>query len=151
MCPLHPETPSLFPPHPMVPGCHRASALDAWLHISNSHWLSILHVDMFQCYSLKSSHPLLVQPSPKICSLCLCLLCCPIHRIVGTIFLDSICIYINIWYLCFSFWLISLCIIDSRVFHLIRTDSNVFLFYTWVILHSVSVSQLPYPSRSIDI
>ena len=37
-------------------------------------------------------------------------------------------IYTNIWHLSFSFWLISFCIIDSRVFHLIRTDWNVFLF-----------------------
>ena len=29
-------------------------------------------------------------------------------------------------YWCFSFWLTSLCIIDSSFIHLIRTDSNVF-------------------------
>ena len=59
---------------------------------SNSHWLSILHMVMyiFQSYSLKSSHPLLLPLSPKICSLCLCLLCCSARRIVSTIFLDSI-------------------------------------------------------------
>ena len=32
----------------------------------------------------------------------------------------------SILYWCFSFWLISLCIISSSFFHLIRTDSNVF-------------------------
>ena len=37
-------------------------------------------------------------------------------------------ICINIWYLCFFFWLTSLCIIGSRFIHLVRTDSNVFLF-----------------------
>ena len=31
-----------------------------------------------------------------------------------------------ILYLCFSFWLTSLCIIGSSFIHLIRTDSNVF-------------------------
>ena len=31
-----------------------------------------------------------------------------------------------ILYWCFSFWLTSLCIIDSSFIHLIRTDSNVF-------------------------
>ena len=45
---------------------------------------------MFQCYSLKSSHSLLLPLSPKFSSLCLCFLCCPARRIVGTIFLDSI-------------------------------------------------------------
>ena len=34
----------------------------------------------------------------------------------------------NIWYLIFSFWLTSLCIMGSRCIHLIRTDSNVFFF-----------------------
>ena len=33
---------------------------------------------------------------------------------------------ISILYWCFSFWLISLCIIGSSFIHLIRTDSNVF-------------------------
>ena len=35
---------------------------------------------------------------------------------------------LSIWYLYFSFWLTSFCIIGSRFVHLIRTDSNVFLF-----------------------
>ena len=35
---------------------------------------------------------------------------------------------VRIWYLSFFFWLTSLCIIDSRFIHLIRTDSNAFLF-----------------------
>ena len=35
---------------------------------------------------------------------------------------------VRIRYLSFSFWLTSLCIIDSRFIHLIRTDSNAFLF-----------------------
>ena len=32
------------------------------------------------------------------------------------------------WYLFFSFWLTSLCVIGSRSIYLIRTNSNVFLF-----------------------
>ena len=35
---------------------------------------------------------------------------------------------VRIWYLSFSFWLTSLCIIGSRFIHHIRIDSNVFLF-----------------------
>ena len=37
-------------------------------------------------------------------------------------------ICISIWYLRFSFWLTSLCIIRSSFIHLIRTDLNAFLF-----------------------
>ena len=93
---------SPFPPHPIPPGCHRAPALGSLHHISKSHSLSILHMVMymFQCYSLKSSHLLLLL-CPKVCSLCLCLLCCPVYRTVGTTFLDSI----YRWCLSFSFWL----------------------------------------------
>ena len=45
---------------------------------------------MSQCYSLESSYPLLPPWWPKVCSLCLCLLCCPANRIIITIFLDFI-------------------------------------------------------------
>ena len=45
---------------------------------------------MFQCYSLKSSHPRLLPQSPKICSLHLCLFCCIACRIIVSIFLNSI-------------------------------------------------------------
>ena len=52
MCPLSPEPPYQFPPHPITPGCHRAPNLDSLCHTSNSYWLSILHIimHMFQCY-----------------------------------------------------------------------------------------------------
>ena len=45
---------------------------------------------MFQCYSLKSSHPRLLPQSPKDCSMHLCLFCCLAYRIIVTIFLNSI-------------------------------------------------------------
>ena len=45
---------------------------------------------------------------------------------------------VRIWYLSFSFWLTSLCIIGSRFIHLIRTDSNMFLFMNW---NEVKVAQ----------
>ena len=84
-----PQSTSL--PYPPL-GCHRAPVLGALLLASNSHWLSLVHITMymFECYSLKSSHLLLFPLSPKVCSLHLGLLCCPLCRIVGTIFLDSI-------------------------------------------------------------
>ena len=55
----HPESPSHFPPHLIPLSCPRAPALSALLHALNVHWLSVLHmvIYMFQCYSLKLSHP----------------------------------------------------------------------------------------------
>ena len=52
-------------------------ALGSLQHASNSHWLSVLHMItyMFQYYSPKSSHSLL-PPSPKDCSIQMCLFCC---------------------------------------------------------------------------
>ena len=90
MCPLHPESLSHLPPHPLVVLEHRLWG--ALLHSLNLHWSTILHMIMyiFQCYSLKSSHPHFLALSPKVCSLCVCLLCCPADRIIGTVFLNSI-------------------------------------------------------------
>ena len=66
---------SHLPHHQIPPSCHRAWVLGVPLHISNLHWLSVLHmvIYIFQCYSLKSSHPLLLPLNPKLCSLHLCL------------------------------------------------------------------------------
>ena len=59
VCLPDPETPSYIPPHSIPLGCPRALALGALLHALNLHWPSVLHMVMymFQCYSLKSSHP----------------------------------------------------------------------------------------------
>ena len=78
----NPESPIPFPPHPILLHCPRAPALSALLHPLNSHCSSILHMVkyMFQCYSLKSSHPRLLPHSPKVCSLHLCLFCCLAYR-----------------------------------------------------------------------
>ena len=55
--------PSNLPLHPIPPGCHRAQVLYALCHTSNSHWFSGLHRIMyvFQGYSLKSYHPLMLK------------------------------------------------------------------------------------------
>ena len=45
-------------------------------------------ISMFQCYSLKSSHPRLLPQNPKVCSLHLCLFCCLAHRVI-VIFLNK--------------------------------------------------------------
>ena len=83
----------LSPPLPSILlECSTALALSALLHASNLHWSTILHMVtyMFQCYSLKSSHPHLLPHSPKVCSLHLCLFCCLAYRIIVTVFLNSI-------------------------------------------------------------
>ena len=90
----------------------------------------------------------IIPPSPsptesKVCSLPLCLFCCLTYRVIITIFLNSI--YIRYYTVLLSFWLMSLCIIGSSFIHLIRIDSNVFFFNSWVIFHCVSVPQLSYP------
>ena len=63
----HPENPSILPPHSIPLGCLRALALGALIHASNLRWPSSLHMIMcmFQCYSLKSSHPHLIPLSSK--------------------------------------------------------------------------------------
>ena len=124
---MFPPSWTFLPPHPTPLGCHRALDLKSLHHTANLYWL-FLHMVMylFQCYSSSSS----LSPSPTVMtslSLCLHLHCCPANRFVSTICLDSN-IWVNIWYLFFSFWLISLCIIRSNFFQLIRTDSNIFLF-----------------------
>ena len=45
---------------------------------------------MFQCRSPKSSHPLPLPQSPKVCSIHPCLFCCLAYRVIITIFLNSI-------------------------------------------------------------
>ena len=65
--------------------CHESAT-------SNLDWSSILHmvIYMFQCYSLKSSHPHLLPQSPKVCSLHLGLFCCLAYRVIILIFVNSI-------------------------------------------------------------
>ena len=69
-CVLHPEPPSHLPPHPIPQGHPSALALSTLSHALNLDWQSISHmvIYMFQCYSLRSSHPHLLPQSPKVCS-----------------------------------------------------------------------------------
>ena len=88
----HLDPPTHLPPHPIPQGHPSAPALSILCHASNLDWWSVSHmiIYMFQCYSLKSSHPGLLPQNPKICSLHLCLFCCLAHRVIITIFLNSI-------------------------------------------------------------
>ena len=88
----HPEPPSHLPPHHIPQGCPSAPTLSALFHALNLDWSSISHmvIYMFQCYSLKSSHPHLLPQSPKVCFSYLCLFCWLAYRVVITIFVNSI-------------------------------------------------------------
>ena len=69
--------------------------MPCFMHRTRTGHLFYIQQCTFQCYSLKSSHPSLLPLSLKVCSLHLCLLCYPACRIVSTIFLNSIYIYIH--------------------------------------------------------
>ena len=61
-----------------------------------------------------------LSPCPQVYSLCLFFHCCPASKFFSTILLASVYIYDRIWYLSFSFWLTSLCIIGSNVNRLFK-------------------------------
>ena len=83
-CVPHPEPLSHLPPHPIPEGLPSAPALSTLSHASNLDWQSVSHMItyMFQCYSLKPSHPHLLPQSPKVCSLHLCLFCCLTYWVI---------------------------------------------------------------------
>ena len=62
------NTPSHLPPHPIPQGHPSAPALSTLSHASNLDWRSVSHmvISMFQCRSLRSSHP---RPLPESNSL----------------------------------------------------------------------------------
>ena len=84
-------TPLPPPSHPIPQGHPSASALSTLSHASNLDWRSVSHmvIYMFQCYSLRSSHPRLLPQRPKDCSIHLCLFCCLAYRVIVTIFLNT--------------------------------------------------------------
>ena len=93
-CVPHPEPSSLLPPCTIPLGHPSAPAPSIQYRASNLDWrlISYLILYMFKCHSPKSSHPLplpLLQ-GPKDCSIHQCLFCCPVYRVIVTIFLNSI-------------------------------------------------------------
>ena len=74
-----PVPPTSPPPRPQAA---EGTSLCALRNTAKPHYLSVSHapIRVFECYALKSSHPLL-PPPPKVCSALLCLLCCPARRI----------------------------------------------------------------------
>ena len=91
-CVPHPELP-LLPPSPSHPsGLSQCTSFEcpvSCIELGLVIYFTMV-IYMFQCYSLKSSHPRLLPQSPKVCSLHLCLLCYLTYRVIITIFLNSI-------------------------------------------------------------
>ena len=75
---------SHLPPHNISLGHLRAPAPSILYPASDIDWRfdSYMITYMFQCHSPKSSHPLPLPLSPKVCSTHLCLFCCLAHRVV---------------------------------------------------------------------
>ena len=88
----HPEPSSLLPAC-TIPLCRpSAPASSIQYRASNLDWqlASYMILYMFQCHYPKLSHPLPPPQSPKDCSIHQCLFCCLVHRVIVTIFLNSI-------------------------------------------------------------
>ena len=91
-CVPHPEPSSLLPPHSIPLGRPSAPAPSIQYRASNLDWRLVPYMILyvFQCHSPNSSHPLPLPQSPKDCSIHQCLFCCLLHRVIVTIFLNSI-------------------------------------------------------------
>ena len=87
----HPEPSSLLPPRTIPVVRPSAPAPSIQYRASNLDWrlVSYMILYMFQCHSLKSSHPLPLPQSPKDCSINQCLFCCLVYRVIVTIILNS--------------------------------------------------------------
>ena len=125
-CVHHPEPPSHLPPRTIPLGCPSAPAPSIQYHALNLDWrlVSYMILYMFQCHSLKSSHPLPLPLSPKVRSIHVSFAVSHTGLSLPSFYIPYICVSTLYW--CFSFWLTSLCIIGSSFIHLISTDSNVF-------------------------
>ena len=102
--------------------------------------LSVLHLVMymFQCCSLSLS--ILFSPTVSTRLFPECASPRVPYKWAPQCYLSAFHIYALIYDVCFS-----LCLIGSRFIHLIRTDSNMFLFNDWVIFHCIYVPKLFNP------
>ena len=129
VCPL-PLGPPLPPPSTTPLDCHRALGLSSLGYTATSYQRSVLHLvmDMFLCSFL--IHPTLSFPHCAHKSVlydCVSTAALQIGSSVPPSFqIPYTCV--NVGYLFFSFRLTSLCSKGSKFIHLIRTESNAFLF-----------------------
>ena len=86
------EPPSHLPPHHISLGHPHAPAPSMLYPASDIDWRfnSYMIVYMLECHSPKSSDPLPLPLSPKVCYTHLCLFSCLAYRVVIAIFLNSI-------------------------------------------------------------
>ena len=80
-----PSRSPLLPPSPSHPsGSSQCTRSERLSHASSLGWWSVspLIVYLFQCYSLRISHPHLLPQSPKVCSVHLCLFFCFAYRVI---------------------------------------------------------------------
>ena len=98
MFPLPLESPSHLSHHPIPLGYHRALALGFLCHTSNAHLLPILHMVMcmFQCYSLKSSHPLLLHCVQKsVLYVCVSFAVLHIGSLTPSFYIPCVCVLVT--------------------------------------------------------
>ena len=112
----------------------QSTRLGSLCYAATSYQLSILHtIECISCcHFLHSSHSLLPPLCSQVYSLHLNLHSFPANSFINIIFLDSIyiCVCINILYLFFSSWLVSVCVTGFSFIHLTTTDSN--LLFLWL-------------------
>ena len=72
------QSPLLTPSPSHPPGSSQCTSPEHLSHASSLGWWSVspLIIYLFQCYSLRSSHPRLLPQSPKVCSIHQCLFFC---------------------------------------------------------------------------
>ena len=127
-------------PYPIPQGHPSAPALSTLSHALNLDWQSVSHIIyMFQCYSLKPSHPCLLPQNPKVCSLHLCLFCCLTYRVIVTIFLNSIYMH---WFSFLTYFSLH----NRLQFHPPHWNwCKCILFNSWVIFYRLYIPQIWSP------
>ena len=123
---LQTSLPSPTPPFSLW----QSPCLSSLSHTANSHWLCFTH-GILNFYVTVSIHlplppPLLPLVHRSVLYACFSTAALKINSSVPSLQIPYICVSVR--YLYFSFWLTSLCMMGSSFVHLIRTDSNSFLF-----------------------
>ena len=111
----------------------QSPSLSSLSHTENFHWLSVYiwyckFLLLFPYISPSPSSPPTMSHTSVI-YVCFSIAALKINgTMVSSLQFPNVCV--SIWYIYFSLWLISLCIMGSSFIHLIRRDSNAFLFMT---------------------